>query len=491
MTSPSLEYPYKVIVLPDIHCPAEDRKTLAAVEEYMKDFQPDEIIYLGDFMDLNCISSHNAKNLRAVESQRILKDFDAGNKILTRHEELVSGATRTFITGNHENRLNRYVDSNPQLEGILDIRELLCLDARGYNFVPFWETGESYTIGKATFIHGEYTNDNHSKSTVGAYVENVFYGHCFDDKTEILTSSGWKKRDELTVGLPVMTLNKDSKKFEFNQIRSITSYNNTEPLHHISGRSIDLLVTGKHGLVDSKNKLGLYTAENYKELCTRNFICAGTEDRAGLDHTDDEIRLCVWIAADGAIENVSKSGVRFHLKKQRKITRLTQLLARLDIPYSNFLTKTGTRKIYISKKNLQNIWELFADQKKQLPQCFGWASAEQARIILEEYSHTDGCKTGPNSVQISTSKEQEADMLQSLFVTSSLRCTKLSRKNGFILSVNTAHPVTELHTTDTHDLVPHEGIVWCVNVENGTLLVRRNGKVCVDRKSTRLNSSHT
>jgi predicted phosphodiesterase len=189
----------RVLVLPDVHIPVEDKKTMAAVEAYMADLQPDEIIYLGDFVNFDCISSHNEKNLRAVEGKRIMQEINAANVVLDRHEALTPHTKRrTFLTGNHSNRLNRWVDAHPVTEDLLSLPKLLHFEERGYKFVPFWETGETHTICKATFIHGEYTSDGHAKATVNAYVENVFYGHTHDVQ---LYSANTKGDNKTRIGM--------------------------------------------------------------------------------------------------------------------------------------------------------------------------------------------------------------------------------------------------------------------------------------------------
>ncbi len=170
----------RVVYLPDVHVPFEDRFTLAAVEQYLSDIQPNEIIIGGDFMDLNCISSHNKENLRAVEKTTLDKDFIYGNKVLDRWQKKFRGARWTYLEGNHEYRLNRYVDANPRLEGILDNPRLLRLKDRGITWIPSWSKGKTYTIGKATFLHGESVSDLHAKGMVSAYGDNVFYGHTHD-----------------------------------------------------------------------------------------------------------------------------------------------------------------------------------------------------------------------------------------------------------------------------------------------------------------------
>ncbi len=169
-----------VLVLPDIHYPREDVRTMRAVEKYMQSQEWDKVIYLGDVMDLNVISSHNARNLRAVAGETLQKDYDYVNKVLDRHVKLLGKAEIIYLEGNHEYRVTRYIDALPQLEGIVEVPKCLYLKDRGIKWVPSWSKGTVYTVGKANFIHGLYTGDAHAKSHVQKFGCNIFYGHLHD-----------------------------------------------------------------------------------------------------------------------------------------------------------------------------------------------------------------------------------------------------------------------------------------------------------------------
>lgn len=190
-SKPRIEH---VIYLPDIHVPVEDKETMAAVEAYMADHHWDEIIYGGDFLNMDSISSHNENNLRAIAATSIYDEAKAGNVMLNRHERITPTCKRrTFLTGNHENRIERYINANPQLRGLIEVDKLLKLEKRGYKYVPFWEKGKTHRVGKAVFIHGEYTNAHHAAATVGAYGTNVFYGHTHDIQSHSKTTKGNNK----------------------------------------------------------------------------------------------------------------------------------------------------------------------------------------------------------------------------------------------------------------------------------------------------------
>lgn len=172
--------PYRVLVLPDIHLPFEDMRTLKAVQQYMGDHRWDEVVYLGDLMDWDFISSHNKDNLRSIEKRRIKQEYEYASDFLDFHKQLCPGAQFTLIEGNHDYRIEHYIDAHPDLEGYLEMEVGLQLINRKFNWVRFWSKGEIHKIGHAIFIHGRYTTQYHARKHVDSYGTNVFYGHTHD-----------------------------------------------------------------------------------------------------------------------------------------------------------------------------------------------------------------------------------------------------------------------------------------------------------------------
>lgn len=182
---------YKVTVLPDLHIPYHDKKTWQNVLKYLRDFKPNEIVLLGDFLDFSQISSHNRENLKALTETSLDDDYRVGNQCL---DELQAVQKKiTFISGNHDYLVNRFIDAFPQLKGSIEVPLRLNLKERGVKYVPFWESGAVHKIGKATFIHGYYTNDGHAKKHLSAWEENVFYGHLHDTQSYSKTNNGSNK----------------------------------------------------------------------------------------------------------------------------------------------------------------------------------------------------------------------------------------------------------------------------------------------------------
>src|SRR3990167_1684631 len=143
----------RVVVLPDIHCPTEDKKSVKAVLQFIRDFKPHELIILGDFVDNYSISSHNKGKPGLVIGHDIAQEYHACNKLLDTIQEIHRGKI-VFLEGNHEFRSVRKAQENPELKDILDIPKTLRLAEREIKYIECYSKGEVYRLGKAVFTHG-------------------------------------------------------------------------------------------------------------------------------------------------------------------------------------------------------------------------------------------------------------------------------------------------------------------------------------------------
>ena len=199
----------KVLVLPDLHIPWEDEKSLWAVERYMADHRWDMVINLGDLMDLGCISHWNDGKAETMAMQSQFED-DLGMTQLCLDRQLAILRKKNpdvkfkYIQGNHEFWAKAMVEKNPSLRKTFDIPLRLGLRERGIDWVPFWENHHNIVrVGKANFIHGEYVNDAHAKKTVLQYGCNIYYGHTHDVQEHSLVHRG---DDSTLVGKSLGTL---------------------------------------------------------------------------------------------------------------------------------------------------------------------------------------------------------------------------------------------------------------------------------------------
>lgn len=476
-------------MLPDIHVPAHDTKTIAAVLAYVRGNRPwDAVALLGDVLDLSCISSHNKNNLRATETARVKAEYSQAEELIAALRSSAGGPAPIYwIQGNHEERAERLINAQPALEGVLEIEKNIPLRKHGVLWVPYWSTGEPLHIGKATFIHGVSTNKYHAQSHASAYQTNIFYGHCFSHDTELLTPRGWVRGPRLSPTDPVMTLNTETDKLEFQVPSSHVSYSAAAypELLWVRGQNTDVCVTEDHGMIQTleTGEFSFLTAKNLAAKKSAKIPHARPIAHApGMGLTDDQIRLLIWIVTDGSCENktYNKSfACRWHLKKPRKLERLSALLSRLGIRFSEQPSYEGRRKIYA---RLPDWVKFYVDKRdKHMPEALRFATVAQIEVVLEEIIHTDGC-LGNNTIQYSTAQEREADLVQELAIYGGHRANKTRRPRGWVVSINRNRGDSWI-TPENWERVGNTQDVWCVSVANGTLVTRRNGKVTITQNT--------
>ena len=104
--------------------------------------------------------------------------WESGRRFLTDLRRAVGTACKiTYIQGNHEQRTTRILLKDPTRRGSVEVPKHLDLERRSIQWVPFWDTGEVYQIGKMTYGHGWYATGNHAVKHLNDYGSNFTYGH--------------------------------------------------------------------------------------------------------------------------------------------------------------------------------------------------------------------------------------------------------------------------------------------------------------------------
>lgn len=121
------------LIIPDCHVPFEDKEAYSLMLYVAEDVQPDEIVILGDYADFYDVNSHG----KSPEIEwRLTEEIQAVRERLKEIEDLFPNANRTFIQGNHEYRLERFINNKaPELYGTIDTPRLL--DLHHWNYVPY------------------------------------------------------------------------------------------------------------------------------------------------------------------------------------------------------------------------------------------------------------------------------------------------------------------------------------------------------------------
>jgi len=145
----------KHLLIPDTQIrPGVCLNHLNALGNYIVDKKPDVIVQIGDFADMHSLSTYD-KGTRKAEGARVEEDIiaaQAGMDALlgplytynekqrrTKHAQYWPELHLTL--GNHENRINRHVDANPELYSFLSVGSLEFEDY-GWNVHPFLQPVE-------------------------------------------------------------------------------------------------------------------------------------------------------------------------------------------------------------------------------------------------------------------------------------------------------------------------------------------------------------
>lgn len=334
---------------------------------------------------------------------------------------------------------------------------------------------------------------------------------CFSGDTEILTIGGWIRLDQYNGGpvvqyeLPIGCTVKESarqhvRSSRFNQAFKFVPFtgvggelkfvnptgyiirmhqNTTE----VQDRNISICATHDHTMYWMHDSNMVVNKGTFSEMLKQKspvVIAAGyMNKRESL--SEIETRILAMVVADGSF---SHNSIRFGFVKRRKVRRCIELFKQYGIKVSQKTfkqhdTSTGlVTKINISNKELvEKLLEYTTDKKELSWKCL---TDIPGKIYLEEAQFWDAHKPQRKrrtSVLFSTTVEQTADVMQAMAVTEGVSITKTFSSGMYQLCYSLEEKCTRrfsmLHRVrETQD-------VYCVSVPSGMLLIRRNGRICV------------
>lgn len=139
----------KILVIPDTQAkPGVPLDHLNWLGKYICDLRPDIIVHLGDNWDLPSLSSYD-RGTAAIEGKRLVEDLSAGSlamRILEApfkklqvsqkwYKKKLYNPRKIFLKGNHEDRLDRYLNHHPELIGSLPSLTDCLIDWEIYNYL--------------------------------------------------------------------------------------------------------------------------------------------------------------------------------------------------------------------------------------------------------------------------------------------------------------------------------------------------------------------
>lgn len=140
------------MVIPDTQTgPGRATEHLAWAGQYAVEMLPDVIVMLGDWWNMDSLSSYD-KGKKSFEGRRYIKDIQAGNEAMDlfmapihkeikrrkKNKQKLWNPRLVFIVGNHENRIDRAIEDDAMLEGLISLDDMN-LQQHGWEIIPFLE----------------------------------------------------------------------------------------------------------------------------------------------------------------------------------------------------------------------------------------------------------------------------------------------------------------------------------------------------------------
>lgn len=216
-------------VLPDVQAkPGQDFKFLTKIGEYLVHKKPEKIICLGDFADMPSLSSYDVgkksfegrrytKDIQAVQEamDALLRPLNEYNARAKRNKEKQYKPEMHLTLGNHCQRIERAIDSDPKLEGLISYADL-DYEGWGWKVYPFLEVavidGIAYShyftsglLGRPATTANAQLNKTHcacvsghqqglqiatGKSAKGHLITSIIAGSCYEHDEEYMGPQG-------------------------------------------------------------------------------------------------------------------------------------------------------------------------------------------------------------------------------------------------------------------------------------------------------------
>jgi DNA-directed RNA polymerase beta subunit len=362
---------------------------------------------------------------------------------------------------------------------------------------------------------------------------------CFDDKTEILTRRGWLLFEDLNYSDEVMTLNPGTGYAEWGVIRHIHRYEYVgEMFRFETARGLDMVVTPNHrnwvrnrrkGLNPDDMNSGWHFEPAYKTAACRNrrwFRTAadgwvGTFQRPDFlpdSCSDEDFAAYVgWWVAEGWLgdRKADRPQICQAVKQKEYCEELDRIHQSLGFAYSvgDYDRKVPSGGTCLARQWSVNSPELaawlvthcgkLAKEKKLSDVVKNWPT-ELLKAFLLGYARGDGNKrhvarrnAGGVTHKNKTQWWQEHQSMATTSISLADDLVEVGNKLGLTFRVRVSREETvfpdgtvfnTLYRVKTdssrfvvaegsiESVVDYEGYVYCVSVDNGVVLVRRNGK---------------
>lgn len=346
----------------------------------------------------------------------------------------------------------------------------------------------------------------------------VGISHCYSADTEILTKRGWLTFDRVTKEDDVATCALPDLAFEWQRpTEVIWSAYEGDMVSFKGQRSFDLLVTPNHRMVvrshperypSRDHSWRIESAGNIHETYMRQQYCVPSipgsyrgqrQDCVHLPqvnqrvhaktvHIDsipieDFVRLAGWYVSEGHLGPPDSARAGRIVICQTDVhpdhrAEIVELLASLGLHVNDKTKDITVSNVQLASFLLEHFGRLSGHVR--LPRWIKDLDRDLLVILRDTMIKGDGCHSGGIPRFYRTNSKQLADDFQEICIKTGVRAAVHRRDYGnrlgeFTWYVSLAWENINPSVYNQPDLVPYSGMVGCVSVPNGIVIVRRNG----------------
>jgi len=194
------------LIIGDPHCtPKATNDRFLWAGRVAADIKATHVICMGDFCSVDSLCSYDKAKL-SFEGRRFKKDIEHTQDALIKFNRGLGKhrPRKIMILGNHEDRIDRVVQDNPELEGTLSISNLQ-YERYGWQQVPYKKgkviSGVYYTHHLASGITGRpISGENVARTILTKHKVSATVGHCHLLDHAVSTLPSGKKLYALSAG---------------------------------------------------------------------------------------------------------------------------------------------------------------------------------------------------------------------------------------------------------------------------------------------------
>ncbi len=367
------------------------------------------------------------------------------------------------------------------------------------------------------------THDN----TILLKVDNkAYYGkdawdrtfYCYDKETEVLTDQGWKYFKDLDKTEKIATLNKNTHKVEYNFPINYIKQKYSGDMIEEKSKRIDLVVTPNHNMyvkTNANKNMANYKFIQAKDLNNKiiqylkYFPYENKKDKnffylPKIKKTNDKYKIKMnywleflgWYLSEGCCVILKNMNGNYRIiisqKIKNNVTEIRKCLKACGFHYHEDVTKNKTINFVISNKRLYTyLYDCRNSSLKYIKREFLNLSKNQLNILFKTLIKGDGCISKEGRYSYATISNLLANDIfelgMKLGYSPSIGLLKSGYKPGNLCySINFSKTRSTTITDKKRRTIKYDDYVYCVEVPNNIIYVKRNGKSCWSGNSKQL-----